>query len=584
MPDKTLDPSAFLGRLFAFTPPLEFLAAGAFLLALLLTKTAFAQQLPDAGSILRDTERALPSQPPRLAPQAVPERPAVKPAEGVRFVVRAFRLTGVTLVPEAEVQSVLSRWLNREIAFSDLEQALQAIADLYQSRGWFARPQLPEQDLGDDGSVRINVLEGRLGAIRVDPAKRPPLVEERLIGMLSQGQKPDGPLHLDSLDRAVSLVNELSGVRITAALAPGDADAQSDVVVQGESKGWGGGSASFDNTGSRSTGYSRISSGVTVDNPRQIGDQVSLNAMGSEGVRYARLGYSFPVGYKGWRVGLNTSAMTYKLIGSFASTQAEGTSTTHGLTASYPVSRGSLPNTTFSFSYDRKALFNEAGGRPISDKRLDSLSLSLGGDRSDRLGQGGITLWNLAWSGGYLDLSRNADSEAADQRGPDAAGRFHKLGLTLSRLQRLNDQDAFWLSFQAQGAFKNLDSAEKLSLGGSQAVRAFPSGEASGDSGATLTLELRHSITPEWQFIPFYDLGWIRINHQSGFAGAPALNSYALRGMGFSLSYTKPGLASARLTLARRLDDNPAANPQTGADGDGTRHMTRAWLSTVVYF
>jgi hemolysin activation/secretion protein len=540
--------------------------------------------LPDAGTILRETERSLPPLAPRPAPQALPERPAIKPAEGVRFVVRSFRLTGVTLIPEADVQKVLSKWLNREIAFSDLEQALQAVADLYQSRGWFARPQLPEQDLGDDGSVRINVLEGRLGAIRIDSGSRPPLSEARVIGMLSQGQGHNEPLHLDKLDRAVSLVNDLPGVRITAALAPGQSDAQSDIVVKGESKGWGGGTASLDNTGSRSTGYDRLSASLNFDNPARLGDQASLNLMRSQGVRFGRLAYSLPLGYGGWRVGLNTSEMNYELVGSFARTQAQGDSTTYGATATYPFQRTAVSNVNLALSVDRKFLFNAAGGRPISDKLLDSLSVGVGGDRSDRLGEGGITLWNVNVAAGYVDLSSNADNAAADLRGPASQGSYQKMVLSLSRLQRLGERDSLWVSLNTQRAMKNLDSAEKFSLGGSQAVRAYPTAEASGDSGTLLTIEHRHSVSAEFQVSPFYDHGWVRLNHNPAFPTAPALNRYSLRGWGVGFSYTQPGRYALRLTFAQRVGGNPSPNKENGGDSDGTLREKRAWLSSIAYF
>ncbi len=551
--------------------------------ALSIFGTVSAQQLPDAGSILRETERSLPSLPPRLAPQAVPERPAIKPAEGVRFVVKSFKLTGVTLIPEADIQVAIAGWLDREIAFSDLERALQAIADLYQIRGWFARPQLPEQDLGEDGSVRINILEGRLGAFRIDPNNRPPLKEAQLLGILSQGQTVNGPLHIDSLDRSVSLVNDLPGLKITAALAPGEADAQTDVVVKGESKGWGGGSVSLDNTGSRSTGYERLSAGLTFDNPTQIGDQLSLNLMGSRGVRFGRVGYILPVGYRGWRLGVNTSEMNYKLVGDFAKTQALGSSSTYGLTASYPITRGAH-NVSANLSADRKLLYNEAGGRPISDKQLDVLTAGVGGDRTDRWGEGGITLWNVSLTAGHADLSGNPDNLSADRRGAATQGSFQKVGLSLSRLQRLAERDTLWVSLQTQRAFKNLDSAEKFSLGGSQAVRAYPSAEASGDSGTLLTVEYRHSFSAEWQFSPFYDQGWVRINDNPGFPGAQALNRYTLKGMGFGVSYTQPGRYAVRFTMASRIGRNPSPNKENGGDSDGTLLENRAWLSTLLYF
>ena len=85
------------------------------------------------------------------------------PASDVRFVVKSFALQGVTLVSEAAVQAVLSPWLNRPIDFAELEQALQAVAALYQSQGWLARAQLPEQTLDEQAEVRVQVIEARIG-------------------------------------------------------------------------------------------------------------------------------------------------------------------------------------------------------------------------------------------------------------------------------------------------------------------------------------------------------------------------------------------------------------------------------------
>jgi hypothetical protein len=37
-------------------------------------------------------------------------------------------------------------------------------------------------------------------------------------------------------------------------------------------------------------------------------------------------------------------------------------------------------------------------------------------------------------------------------------------------------------------------------------------------------------------------------------------------------------------TWSRRLGHNPAANPNTGADSDGTRTLNRLWLSASLNF
>src|SRR5690242_14075015 len=74
-----------------------------------------AQTVPDAGQLLRENERQRLPPPPTSVPQPTPAAPIKRPANETPFVVHRFRLTGITLVPEADVQAVLVPYLHREI-------------------------------------------------------------------------------------------------------------------------------------------------------------------------------------------------------------------------------------------------------------------------------------------------------------------------------------------------------------------------------------------------------------------------------------------------------------------------------------
>lgn len=132
----------------------------------LVSSLAQAQTPPDAGALQREIERA-PRKLPTPGPQAVPQTPAPTSADTVRVTVKAFRITGNTLIAETDLQSVLVPWVGREVSFVDLQQAINAITEAYRQRGWFARPQLPAQDVSS-GVITINILEGRLGEVRID--------------------------------------------------------------------------------------------------------------------------------------------------------------------------------------------------------------------------------------------------------------------------------------------------------------------------------------------------------------------------------------------------------------------------------
>ena len=73
----------------------------------LLSGSLTAQTAPDAGSLLRESERQAPRLP-QPAPQAVPQAPLAPDANAVRVQVTAFRITGNTLIAESELQAALS--------------------------------------------------------------------------------------------------------------------------------------------------------------------------------------------------------------------------------------------------------------------------------------------------------------------------------------------------------------------------------------------------------------------------------------------------------------------------------------------
>ncbi len=119
-----------------------------------------------------------------------------------------------------------------------------------------------------------------------------------------------------------------------------------------------------------------------------------------------------------------------------------------------------------------------------------------------------------------------------------------------------------------QSASKNLDSSEKISLGGGGAVRAYPTGEASGDAGVVAQLELRYSAGAYAPFV-FVDGGSIKTNANP--AADATNNKRSLSGTGVGLRYQRNAW-SADATLAWR---------HTGgtAQADTSDPKPRVWVN-----
>ena len=137
----------------------------------------------------------------------------------------------------------------------------------------------------------------------------------------------------------------------------------------------------------------------------------------------------------------------------------------------------------------------------------------------------------------------------------------------------------------------NLDSSEKFSLGGPNALRAYPVGEASGDEGQLLSAELRCTLpfaaqSGNLQLIGFYDAGHILINKErypGDLSTATGRNDYWLLGAGAGLNYAYSGRFSVRGIWAHVIGDNPGRSI-AGRNSDGLNDRDRFWLQCMFSF
>jgi hemolysin activation/secretion protein len=561
--------------------PTLFLRAAAAAALLVLSTTALqAQTAPDAGQLLRDANRSpaapVPARPPELPPPA-----STEPAAGPRVQVTAFKLSGITLLPETEVQARLAPFVGQPAAMADLRRAADSVAELYRERGYLVRAFLPEQALAD-GVVAITVLEGRLGSVRVEQA--PPgrnISPEQVRATMTARQKLGEPVRADDLQRAIGLLNAMPGLSASSLLEPGEQPGESRLVVAVRDEPRLTGQVQLDNAGSKASGEWRASGGISLNSPTGRGDQAQLYASKSSGSHYGSLAYGLPLGDDGWRASVNTSLLNYGYT--LAASRYTGAASVLGVSLAYPVLRSASVNLNTSLSQDHKRFDNAVAGIALNDKTLDVSTLALSGDASDGIYGGGLTQFGLMLTIGRLDLGAHAADLAADQAGPQRQGSYHKIAWTLGRLQRITAADTLALNYSGQQASRNLDSAEKFGATGQGGVRAYSSAEPSGDNGQLLSVEWRHQIGEQLTLAAYHERARLQRDHNEG-PGSLNPNRFSLAGSGLGLSWGRANLLLVRAALAWRQGDNPVRNPVTGADSDGTRRNPRAYVSVLRIF
>ncbi len=260
----------------------------------------------------------------------------------------------------------------------------------------------------------------------------------------------------------------------------------------------------------------------------------------------------------------------YTLGKDFSASNASGTAKTSSLGLSYPILRSQQVNLNLSGVYQHKAL-NDKMDASDEDKKSDSLALSLGFDRRDNLGGGGITYGALAYSRGYHQLSSvlvAADSLSAQ----NTRGSFDKWNLDLARMQATSVSGVTLFGrLSAQRAGKNLDSSEGYSLGGAQGVRAYSQGEGTGDEGYFVQLEARYQMGSLAPYV-FHDAGRVTVNANNAQLTLPSTaNSRSLAGSGLGVRYSEGPLSVDAALAWRTKGGRPA-------DLNERDEKPRAWV------
>ena len=552
------------------------------LTVLLFAQLGFAAHAapPDAGQTMRELQQ----QPELTAPkEATPLRiegepaPKVQEIEDVRMVVKAIRVSGSSVFTAGELEALLADLTGGEHSLAELVDGAARITAYYRERGYVVvRAYLPPQEIRD-GAVLINVLEGRLGEQRIHNQSR--LSDQRASGYLSDIKSGD-VLQAAPVDRAILLLNDTPGVgMVRATLQPGASVGTADMLVELDPSVPYAANIELDNGGNYYTGEYRIGAELLLNSPLGIGDLLTLNALTSDqDLTYARISYSIPIGGSGLKLGVAYSDTSYRVGKEFADALAHGTASSSSLFATYPFIRSQASNLSGILSWEDKQLKDQKDAVFItSDKQVQLLSLGLNGNHQDALGGAGITSFDLMLVSGRLSMDAGASDPFSlfQYEFTQSDGAYTRLAYNFNRVQRLTDTDSISGRLSGQRASRNLNSSEQFSLGGSNGVRAYPQGEAGGDHGWLLNLELRHSFAPALQGAIFYDVGSVEINRYPYLAGD---NTRTISGAGIGANADLAGVL-VKTYLAWRTDGGTPVSEPGSLDRN-----PRLWLQLTKRF
>ncbi|WP_321348692.1 ShlB/FhaC/HecB family hemolysin secretion/activation protein [Halopseudomonas oceani] len=515
------------------------------------------QAAETAGGALRDLETrplGLPPEPPTDTPTLTPP-PATEQSTGGQAVdILGFRFTGNTAFSDEQLAAVLLDLSGQGLTLGQLQQAADRITAWYRQHDWLlARAILPPQEI-DDGYLTIQIVEGKYDQVRLNNQSELP---DRLLQNATRGLKAGDGVRAGALENALMSLDALPASQVNSRLSRGEQVGTSALDIDVNDLPALSGQLSLDNYGNTYNGEYRLTGGLTVANPFGLGDSLQLQALVSDGdQKYLSTQYELPVGPWNTRVGLSLSWLEYELGKDFDSLNAKGKAATGSVFASQNWWQQRRWGVSSRIEWRYRDLEDEQLG-VASEKTLRSVTLDLvnGYWRDDLLG-GSANSYRLSWTHGELSMD-SPYAVASDFYGTE--GRYHKVNLAVLRQQRLSPRFTLNMNFRGQLADGNLDSVEKMSLGGAYGIRAFPQGEASGDEGWLASTELRYALSSQWQLGAFLEAGEITYNKDPLAIGDRHRN---LKGAGVSAYWQPHHQWQISATAATSLDGEEAASDE----------------------
>lgn len=527
-----------------------------------------------------------------LALYCLSTAPPPAQAQAARVQVKAFRVNGNTLLPQATLDAALAPYKG-ERTLDELKKAAQAVQEAYRDAGYAAvLAYLPAQSSAD-GVATITVVEGKLGRMIVNGNKR--ISEDNIRRALPHMQLGMTP-RVRELDAQIALANENPSrqlaVTLEAGAKAGEVDARVQVAEENPVR-W---SVGIDNTGNASTGRMRANIGFQHSSLWDLDHQLSAQFQTApehiDRVLVLSANYRMPFYAQG---------LTLDIFGAYSDVDGGTTSIVAGdlkfagsgrvlgARVGKPLLRWGEVDHRVSLGLESRDYINDctivglppgacgAAGASVSVQPLTlDYSLQSGGEMP--IGASASLSHNLGFGGSHGDAADFAAVRA------DARKRYTVLRFNAQTAMRLPRDWQVQLRAAAQLTDDLLVPGEQFGIAGAQTLRGYEEREITGDRGFAGTLEV---LTPElWsddslgvlRLLGFVDGGkvWNKVvdaNRATYCRGLPpgGQTSCGLLSTGLGLRLTGPAL-QVRLDWGHALRDG-----RTTKKGDNSAHLSATY-------
>lgn len=486
---------------------------------------------------------------------AQPVEPVQNPLDPqLQVKVERLEIEGNTALPSDEFRDIIEGYQGRLLSFEDIRRIADAIVTRYRENDYLTvSAYLPEQDL-TDGTVKIRVVESKLGEITVEGAKHysPEFIRWMFEPALSTGS-PNGLARRSEVQRQLLLLNDNLDLGVRAVIRESNKEGVVDMILQVQDQNPLHFGIDYNNLGARTTGEHRLGASFEWGDLSGRGDLLNLRYVESgllnanvKGLDLFSVGYTAPLNNKGTYFDFNYANSAFVAGQELEILDIRGEADVFRAGVRHKLIRSTEANLELTGGFVYQDINNSILGQQFSRDRLRELTLGVSGDWASGAGRNYGSLFLTQDLGEVLGgLKKN---EPLSSRG--AGGGFTKLKLDLSRVQKLSDISYLVLRGSHQTAFQPLPYAEQFGLGGISSVRGFSQSSYLGDTGYTVSAEVRFS--PIESNRSLFEVGAF-IDHGGAAVKNPLvgeLPSASLTGAGITMQFRLPQQTYIRADLA----------------------------------
>ena len=451
---------------------------------------------------------------------ATSQTPPAAPAPTQRkFFIQEYRVTGSKILSAAEIGDTVYPFLGPGRTVDDVEQARAALEKVYHEKGYqTVTVEIPEQQ-GRGGVVFLQVIESKVGRLRVKGSRYFSLDEIRKSApSIAEGKVPN----FNDLTQEIIGLNQWPDRRITPTLKEGEEPGTVDVDLNVKDTLPLHGNLELNNRYSPNTSELRLNGGASYDNLWQLGHAAGVSFQISPenltDVKVISGYYLARLPNVDWLTLTLQATKQDSNVSTLTGSAVAGKGDTIGLRAgvTLPPLKNYVHSVTFGIDYkDYQQNIMLAGVDTSTPLYYYPLSLAYSGTWLEK---GSTTALNAGVYFGIRGLGSTPTS--FDNSRYLADGNFVYFRGDLSHEHDLPGGFQFFAKVQGQISDQPLVSAEQMAVGGLSTVRGYLEGEVPGDNAFIGSIELRSPSliswlgkdAGEWRIYAFFDGGYVTIN------------------------------------------------------------------------